>query len=389
MTEAELRALIRPGGESETVEYKRLPERPEDLAKSLVALSNTRGGTILVGVDDGGRITGFSEPKFEECVASVARDKVSPPIAPAVDRYRIPEGEVAVIHVEPGPDGPYARVHEEERAYLVQVGTTRREADSRELLGLLQAAGRIQADETPVGGTSARSIEGQPLRAYLERVHRRDIGALAPRERRLLLTHLGFLKAPAGPATLGGVLLFTASPQDHIPEALVIVARFSGADVASGLEDRIEIAGRLPDMVKSALRTLRASLRARGRRRGGRLASEGEIPAGALREAIVNALVHRDYTLRGRPVRILVFETSVEIRSPGKPPNTMTVERMMAGSASVPRNPMLFTAMAHLGYVQKLGMGVRSIVETTRRLGRQASVLVDTDETVVKFPRRA
>jgi ATP-dependent DNA helicase RecG len=159
--------------------------------------------------------------------------------------------------------------------------------------------------------------------------------------------------------------------------------------VSSGLEDRTEIGGRLPEAVEGALRTIRAALRSRVRRKGGRLANRPEIPVRALREAVVNAAVHRDYTLRGRTVRALVFPSHLEVRSPGRPPNTMTVARMVAGSASVPRNPLLFTAMAHLGYVQNLGMGVRSIIEETRRLRRPAEVLVDSEETVVRFPRGA
>jgi ATP-dependent DNA helicase RecG len=128
-------------------------------------------------------------------------------------------------------------------------------------------------------------------------------------------------------------------------------------------------------------------LRSRTRRRGGKLTPTPEVSASALREAVVNAVVHRDYTLAGRTDRVLIFADRVEVRSPGRPPNSMTVQRMVAGLASMPRNPRIFTIMAHLEYVQNLGMGVRTIVEETTRLKQPAVVEVEGDETTVRFPR--
>lgn len=334
LSEAAVKDLIRPSGESATVEYKRSPPDARDLAKSLVA-----------------------------------------------------EGHVFVVEALLGTDKPYARVHEGHRTCFVRVGTTTREAGTEELQRPFMSGGRFHADEMPVPGTSPEDLEGPALYTFARTAHRKDRAALHPARRRAWLTHVGYLHSPDGPATLAGVLLFAEVPEEHVPENGVVTGRFAGADVASGLEDRQEVGGRLPVLVDNALRAVQATLGSRTRPEEERLVSEPEIPSHLLREALVNAIVHRDYTLRGRKARVLIFADHLEVRSPGSPPNMVTVERIVAGRMSIPRNPLLFNAMAHLNYVQNFGMGVKTIVEESARLGRPALVAFDVDETVVGFPR--
>jgi len=393
LTHAEVRALARPDGESTTVEFKSGKIETHALAKSLVALANTEGGQILFGVDPRGRIVGMTEPGFEDWVAQISRDKVDPPLLPRIQSYGFPEGRVVAIEVPAGPDKPYARIHDNRRSYFIRVGSIIREASAEELQRLFLASGRFHADELPIHGTGLKDVATPSLRSFLKKLYRRELASLEASEQRSWLANLGFLHSPDGPATVAGVLLFAANPDEHLSGCTITVARFAGPDVASGLVDRMDLSGPLPLLVDDSLRAVQTALRGRMFRSRGRLAPQKEIPATLLREALVNAAVHRDYSLTGRPVRLLIFDKKgpsagqVQVRSPGRPPNRLRIEEMVAGLHSVPRNPRIFTNMAHMGYVQNLGMGVRSIVAGTTRLGRPARILVEADETVVAFPR--
>jgi ATP-dependent DNA helicase RecG len=113
-----------------------------------------------------------------------------------------------------------------------------------------------------------------------------------------------------------------------------------------------------------------------------------ELPQEALREVLVNALVHRDYTVRG-PVRLLVFSDRVEVHSPGRPPNTVDVEAMKLGT-HVPRNPILLTHFAKMGYVTSLGTGIPRVFKlVTEATGREPEVVVRGFEVLVSIPRPA
>ncbi|MCI0444580.1 transcriptional regulator, partial [bacterium] len=112
-----------------------------------------------------------------------------------------------------------------------------------------------------------------------------------------------------------------------------------------------------------------------------------ELPEEALRETIVNALVHRDYTVRG-PIRLLIFNDRVEVHSPGKLPNTVDVETMRLGT-HVPRNPILLSHFAKLGYVTSLGTGVPRVIRlVTEKVGKEPDIVARDFEVVVSIPRR-
>jgi len=111
------------------------------------------------------------------------------------------------------------------------------------------------------------------------------------------------------------------------------------------------------------------------------------LPEEALRETLVNALIHRDYTIRG-PIRLLIFQDRVEVRSPGKPPNTVDVETMKLGT-HVPRNPILLSHFAKLGYVTSLGTGVPRVIRlVSQAVGKEPNIVGRDFEVMVSIPRR-
>ena len=191
-----------------------------------------------------------------------------------------------------------------------------------------------------------------------------------------------------GRPTIAGLLLFGREVERFLPHAQVNAAQFSGSEIADSPEDRKDFTGKLADQFEGSMRFLKAHLRVRHDIKGMEPERSPELPEEALREAMVNALVHRDYTVRG-PIRLLVFRDRIEVHSPGKPPNTVDVEAMKLGT-HVPRNPIILSHLAKMGYVTSLGSGIpRMIKLVAAATGKEPEIAIRGFEVLVSIPRAA
>jgi len=215
---------------------------------------------------------------------------------------------------------------------------------------------------------------------YLDRTGQRELGDEPAR----LLRNWGLLAD--GHPTLAGMLLFGREPQRHLPFAQINAARFPGTDPSFEPLDRKDITGRLLDLIDDARRFLRLHLQVRHQIRGFEPEPRPELPEEALREAIVNAVAHRDYTVQG-PVRIFVFDDRVEFHAPGRPPNTVDEAAMRAG-VHVVRNPRTYTRLSDAGLVTRAGTGIRRIVRLVREAtGKDITLEVRNFEVLLAIPR--
>jgi ATP-dependent DNA helicase RecG len=140
-------------------------------------------------------------------------------------------------------------------------------------------------------------------------------------------------------------------------------------------------------MIEDAERFLRLYLREEHRIEGFASELRPELPAPALREAVVNAVAHRDYTI-STPIRLLVFDDRIEFRTPGKLPNTVTIPRIKLGGAHVLRNPTIYNLLARMGLVTDLGSGVRRIIKSVYDHLHKEVILEETEtEFVLSIPR--
>ncbi len=151
--------------------------------------------------------------------------------------------------------------------------------------------------------------------------------------------------------------------------------------------DRKDLKGRLLDVIEQAERFLDLHLLTPHRIRGFEPEAHPELPKAALREAVVNALAHRDYTVQG-PVRLFIFSDRIEFHTPGKPPNTVDAEAMRAG-VHVARNPHIYTRLADAGLVTRAGTGIRRIIHLVREAtGKEAEIAVRDFEVLIVIPRK-
>ena len=151
MNRARFNELIREG-ENSSLEFKRDGLRIEVLAKELVAFLNLEGGTVLIGVEDDGSVSGTTRENIEEWVVEACRMKIEPQVIPLLSWTRNiePGLDVLAVAVSPGPDKPYARVHNHRRTYYIRVGSTSREASQEELGRMYQASGHLRYGAKPV-----------------------------------------------------------------------------------------------------------------------------------------------------------------------------------------------------------------------------------------------
>lgn len=380
MSSEELKKRI-AGGENLTTEFKAAGIHPDDLAASLVAFANTSGGELIFGVGNRGEIVGVSDiDALGKQVDNVSRTNCLPPVTVVQELIELEGKTLLVARVPRGEERPYCT---NRGVHYVRSFSGRRQAAREELLRLFQASESLLHDEQVVAGANLNDLDYSYFERFLLQAYGKRIeDFLVPRDQ--LLRNLRL--ARDGHPTVAGLLLFGREVERFLPHAQVNAAQFPGNEIADSPQDRKDFTGKLADQFEGSMRFLQAHLRVRHEIKGMKSERSPELPEEALREAMVNALVHRDYTIRG-PVRLLVFKDRIDVHSPGKPPNTVDVEAMKLGT-HVPRNPILLSHLAKMGYLTSLGSGIpRMIKLVAGATGKEPEIAIRGFEVLVSIPR--
>lgn len=408
MLRSELLELI-ANGESSGVEFKRDDVRPEQLAKEIVALANFQGGRILLGVEDDGSISGIQRVGLETWVMDTVFGRyVHPLILPFYEEVLVEDRRVAVITIQSGMTKPYVLRHNGREDIYVRVGSTSRLATREQQARLFASGGMLHAEVLPVSGTTFTDLSLERLTDYLVHyVRDADVPSSANAWEEWL-TRLGFMARIADgtcACSVVGLTLFGRSPRRALPQAGVRWMAFSGDTKEYQALDDAVLDGPLvaltrgevddprevmePGLVERLIERMTpfVSTEAASVDQSMRRSRTWHYPVEAVREALLNALVHRDWT-RSLEVEVVGYGDRLEITSPGALPNAMTVEKMLAGQRS-PRNPLLVEVMRDYGYVDARGMGVRrKIVPLIRAATGQDAKFEATDDFVrVVLPR--
>lgn len=379
MTKTELLELI-ANGESSGVEFKRDDIRPEQLAKEIVALANLQGGRVLLGVEDDGTPTGIQRPNLEEWVMdTVFGQYVHPMILPFYEEVEVEPGlRVAVVSLTQGTAKPYVVRHKGSEEVYVRIGSVSRKASREQQARLFALGGMLHPELLPVSGTALDHLDLERLRDYLQHIlsDPEVPPDTAAWERRLC--GMGFMaERDDGPpvCTIAGIVLFGHRPRRSLRQAGVRWMAFDGdqMDYAAADDtvldealialwrtrdgDRQMDSGGLMEELIERMRPF-VSEDAAEVTDGVRRDRRWFYPLEALREALVNAFAHRDWT-RIEDVEVVRYSNRLEIKSPGALPNSMTVEKMLAGQRSA-RNPLIVEVLRDYGYVDARGMGVRT-----------------------------
>jgi len=357
--------LIR-GGENSSVEFKSSAVRSESIVREISAFANANGGVIMVGVEDSGAVTGIGSEKQndEEWSVNVARNNITPAIIVDVSFVHLDDKKILCIDVPKGDDKPYQCSDK----YYIRVGSTNRIATAGELLRLFQASGVFHFDSTPVSPNSGvASLDATKLERYFEQYNlsyssETDDGKIS------LLKNTDIMTSTGDP-TVAGMLLFGIHPARVLPQSGVSFAHFSGTEVAAEMIDSQKITGTLDYVIDTTLATIKNNLKRPSIIEGAkRTDCNNTIPDKVLRELIVNACCHRNYSIEGSQIRIFMFDDRIEFISPGRLPNTVTVDKLKYG-VSYTSNPVILKFLENMRYVDRLGRGLPMVWNEMNNIG--------------------
>ena len=379
MNRTDLLEMIR-NGESSAVEFKRDDVRPGKLAAEMAALLNLEGGHILLGVEDDGTITGLAREskETEEWVMQVAWNHIQPALIPSWQVLQLGSGiSIGVICLaQNAPDKPYKVQQGGGWITKVRVGTTTRDASREEEQRLYQQSGGLRYGLKPVLGADIEDVDHRRLQDYFTRVlDYGDIPSQGSDGWETLLRNLDFAVVSGGRTvpTVDGMLIFGLNTGRFLPQSGIRAICYPGEepDYAVRADESIRGAlvpllsrdGRIVEtgVVEGAWDFGRRNTTPFARLEGPRRIDGWEFPEEAVREILVNALVHRDYSIVGTDVTLLIFSDRLEVHSPGRLPNTVTLEGMKSGMRYA-RNQTLVNVMRDYRYVDARGMGIRSKV---------------------------
>lgn len=349
------------------------------LAELLVSFANALGGTIVVGMDEQGRIyPGVAENL--EPVLQRALQLCDPPFTTSnqPDYYaeETPEGQIAAIFVHPTP----YQVMVEGRGVFVRSGKLNVRLSPEQALRGRRATPSLSYEDEVVIGATLNDLDESIIEEYQRnRIKRGPIGeSLTLTE---LLRDAGAIDA-AGLPTVAGMLLFGKRPQQFLPQAGVLVVRFQGTSVReaarSGLRysRRVEVTGPAARVIERAWEVLFEEIHHQPRVEGLQRQETYDYPPEAVREALVNAICHRDYSIQGQRVEIRLFDDRMEIMSPGGLPGHITLENILDEHYS--RNPRLVRGLYYWGYIEELGQGMDIIYDSMSRAHHPPPQLKDT-----------
>lgn len=364
MTPEQIKALVAKG-ESETLEFKLSTGRRSDAMKTVCAMLNQRGGHVLFGVSPEGKIEGqqVSDRTIEQLSAEIRN--IESQVFPSIERVRVKgDREVVVISVKPGNSKPYAYKRKEYR----RVGNTTVEMSRWDVTQMLieEVHEKYRWEKLPAEEWSIEDLDADEIRITVqEAIRQKRLKAPVSMELTDLLRGLELL-GQDDELLQAAVVLFGKEEliARRMPQCLLCVARFRGFDKMEFLDNR-QFKGNAFKLLEDAERFLRETLPIAGRFEPGRFARIDEplYPHEATREAIINALCHRDYIIAGSSVDLAVYDDRMEVVSPGPLHFGLTAEKLFASHQSQPWNPLIASTFYRRGIIEKWGTGTIRMAE--------------------------
>ena len=353
--------------EGKTLEFKRDLSSPEKILRTVVAFANTSGGTILIGVEDATKdVRGISNAREEEeRVTNLISDSISPQLVPNVELLRYREEVVLGVAVYPSPQRPHYVGDSPETGSYVRVGSTNRRADG-DLIAEMRRVSRGEGfDEQPLPELDSEAFDMDAISnsfSEFRAVSTRDLDVLG-----VLTSHQG-RRVPS----IGGMLLFGKDRLSHFPDAWIQAGRFAGID-RSHISEQIEFKQPLPIALEEAYRFIERHIASGVDIQGLRGLPRWQIPPIVVREALINAVVHADYSQRGAHFRISIFDDRLEVENPGLLPFGLTLDDLPLGVSKL-RNRVIGRVFHELKLIEQWGSGIGRMLSACQQARLSAPV---------------
>lgn len=363
--------------ESQWLERKSNRIAPRDLANELIGFANADGGLLIVGLHDGVVEGASTTPGRLDAQMQANIDFCHPPVPARYSSVECVDGrgvvdDLLVFEID---SSNVVHANQKDEVFL-RVGDENRRLSFSQRQELLYDKGQASYEARPLDGAGLDLLDRALLDEYASAIKAPDAERLL--RARGLATEVGL--------TIAGCLLFSETPQAFFPEAFVRVLRYRGQERGSGarqqLIEDVRIEGPIPrQLLKAREEVARLQPIRRALRSTGRFGDVPLVPEDAWLEGIVNAVVHRSYSMVGDHIRVEIFDDRIEISSPGRFPGLVDLGDPLTATRFA-RNPRIARVCADLNFGQELGEGIRRIFEEMRHAGLTDPVYRQTSGSV-------
>ncbi|SFE96198.1 RNA-binding domain-containing protein [Thermophagus xiamenensis] len=352
--------------EGRRIEFKEQLPSKADLCKTVVAFANDAGGELYIGIKDNPRIiTGLDENdllKIEEQIINIIHDGCAPVILPEISFRRYQNKPVIVVKIFKGNNPPYyLKSKGIEKGTYIRIGSSSRLANREIIEELQRQSNNISFDALPIYNKEVKNLKWNDFKNQLKEI----IGE------KVNLTHLAKLNLIVNEQNRkfpNNALILLSSDDlktQLFPNAKIECARFKGT-VPGDFIDQKTIDVPLSFQAEEAYRFVLRHISKGSEYEGVFRKDRWEYPVVAIRELIRNAVIHRDYALKGMDIKIAIFDDKIEISSPGKLLPSIDFNDMEAGQSDI-RNRTLAPVFKLLGIIEQWGNGLRLIHEELKR----------------------
>ena len=346
------------------MEFKRDLSSLKPILKTLVAFANTAGGVLVIGRTNDGTVCGVPEVlQAEERLANTIADSIHPAMMPEIEIYSHANKPLLILRISHWKGPFYLKDDGSEKGVYVRLGSTSRRAVPEILAELQRSMQNRTYDQLPSPGLSMKAVDLEKVRQVFNAVNRQVD------EKKL--ESLGVLVSYAGGLSLsnGGLILFGFDDVRlrYFPDARVSCARFRGSDKTEFI-DRMDIAGSVLNAVDEVPRFIRRNTRMTAKIENMHRVDIPEYPEVAIREILVNAICHADYSLSGMRILVAIYEDRMEIQNPGMLPFGMTMEDLKAGVSKI-RNRVIARVCGEMGLMEEWGSGYERVINACRSGG--------------------
>ncbi len=353
-------------GEDSSRQFKEKIDSAAKLAEEMCAMSNSRGGIIYVGVKDNSTVNGLTQQEvaqYNQFISNASNENIKPAIYPQTKTAEVEGKLILLINISEGPSKPYCT---SAGVYWVKSGSDKRKSSPQELLRMFQQSNMMYIDESVTSAeinNAAVKVEDVINLAKFYVFYERSRGAVFSQSGVSIQKAFENMNlAKEGKLTLAGLLLFANNPQSVKPYCIIRAVSYFGTEISDDkFRDKVDCLGVLDDQYRGAMNFLKNNLS--NIQTDGSFNQTGtlEIDERALEEAVVNALIHRDYS-KNAVTRLLIFKDRVEIISPGSLPNHLTIDNILNGN-SVIRNPTVVSYATKILPYSGIGSGVPRIIK--------------------------
>lgn len=372
-------------GESSSVQLKERLPHPDSLAQEMVAFSNTAGGLIIIGVNDKtGALNGLSFEEIRQTnqqLVNVASQSVFPPVIITTETVQVNGHNLIVAGIKEGISKPYK---DRLGTIYMKNGSDKRKVTSNdEIARLLQDSKSIFADEMPVGGTSLEDIDVDVYKKFIAKKYQKtfeDLGIDLHRS----LENLNLMRD--GMLTLTGLLFFGRNRSKYRPLFSIQCISVDAATVVGNrfTDNEPPFEGNLMQVFDQTISFIKRNVKKVPVGETFNSQTVWEIPYEVFEELIVNALIHRDYFISST-IKLFILSDRIELVSPGKLPNSLTVDNIRSG-LSIARNPIMQTIAQHTLPYKGLGTGVMRALSIYPDIAFENDITTEQFKAVIKRP---